>query len=126
MKARDLTADERWLYAPWYIKALRYAFIIALPFLGSLESFQNTKGTIIKATNHITNTTMAKKNESNFITDPVQAYFMAKLENVIRFHWDYLCMYLDVVGDDDGADRLRDAYEINIKAFEITFDCDYK
>lgn len=39
----------------------------------------------MKATNHITNTTMAKKNESNFITDPVQAYFMAKLENVIRF-----------------------------------------
>ena len=39
MKARDLTADEQWLYAPWYIKALRYAFIIALPFLGSLESF---------------------------------------------------------------------------------------
>lgn len=80
----------------------------------------------MKATNHITNTTMAKKNESNFITDPVQAYFMAKLENVIRFHLDYLCMYLDVVGDDDGADRLRDAYEINITAFEITFDCDYK
>lgn len=39
IKPRDLTADERWLYAPWYIKALRYAFIIALPFLGSLESF---------------------------------------------------------------------------------------
>ena len=38
IKARDLTADERWLYAPRYIKALRYAFIIALPFIGSIEN----------------------------------------------------------------------------------------
>ena len=38
IKARDLTSDERWLYAPWYIKALRYAFIIALPFIGSIDN----------------------------------------------------------------------------------------
>ena len=38
MKARDLTADERWLYAPWYEKILTRAFIIALPFIGSIEN----------------------------------------------------------------------------------------
>lgn len=38
MKARDLTPDELWLYAPWYVKVLRYAFIIALPFIGSIEN----------------------------------------------------------------------------------------
>lgn len=38
MKPCDLTPDELWFYAPWYIKALRYAFIIALPFIGSIEA----------------------------------------------------------------------------------------
>lgn len=38
MKARDLTPDERWLYAPWYEKLLARAFIVLLPFIGSIES----------------------------------------------------------------------------------------
>lgn len=38
MKARDLTPEERWLYAPWYEKLLTRALIVLLPFIGSIES----------------------------------------------------------------------------------------
>ena len=38
MKVRDLTPDERLIYAPWYVKTWRYAFIIVLPFIGSIDN----------------------------------------------------------------------------------------
>lgn len=38
MKARDLTPEERWLYAPWYEKILIRAFIVLLPFICSIEN----------------------------------------------------------------------------------------
>lgn len=39
MKASELTAEERWLYAPWYEKILVRAFVISLPFIGSITDF---------------------------------------------------------------------------------------
>lgn len=38
IKARDLTPEERWIYAPWYEKVLTRAFIVLLPFIGSIDS----------------------------------------------------------------------------------------
>lgn len=38
MKARDLKPVERWLYAPWYEKVLTRAFIVLLPFIGSIDN----------------------------------------------------------------------------------------
>lgn len=38
MKPRELTLDERWLYAPWYEKLLTRALIVLLPVIGSIES----------------------------------------------------------------------------------------
>lgn len=38
MKQSDLTPNERWVYAPWYEKVLTRAFIVLLPFIGSIGS----------------------------------------------------------------------------------------
>lgn len=38
MKASELTDEERTLFAPWYVKAARLAFVIMLPIVGSIES----------------------------------------------------------------------------------------
>jgi hypothetical protein len=33
MKASDLTAEERELFAPWYVKVARFAAVLALALL---------------------------------------------------------------------------------------------
>lgn len=38
MRARDLTPEERWLYAPWHEKLLVRSFLLLLPFVGAIDT----------------------------------------------------------------------------------------
>ena len=78
---------------------------------------------------------MTKKNENNLIIDPVQAYFMACLENAIRWEYASARIYAGCISSADEVYKLSSTDEVYknmvnrastmISAFEIAFGVDY-